>query len=47
VLAIWAKYLGTGGAISDSNLAPILLDRFPMVLGLLPDEFDSVRDFFQ
>jgi len=46
VLAIWAKYLGTGGAIADSNLAPILLDRFPMVLALLPDEFDSVRDFF-
>jgi len=28
-------------------IAPILLDKFPMVLGLLPDEFDAVRSFFQ
>ncbi|MFH1650783.1 MAG: CvpA family protein [Chloroflexota bacterium] len=45
LLAIWAKFLGTG-AIIDSSLAPILLDKFPSVLSLLPGEFDAVRDFF-
>jgi membrane protein required for colicin V production len=47
LLAIWAKIMDTGGPISDSGLAMMLLDRFPMVLGLLPEEFDSVRSFFQ
>jgi membrane protein required for colicin V production len=46
VLAIWVKYLGVSGAISDSNIAPILLDQFPKVLALLPDEFDGIRSFF-
>ncbi len=47
ILAIWVKYLGIGDAVADSALANFLLDKFPMVLGLLPSEFDSVRDFFQ
>ncbi len=47
LLAIWAKYLGAEGAIADSGLATVLLDRFPMVLALLPEEFDAVRSFFQ
>ncbi len=46
VLAIWVKYLGVSGAIADSNIAPILLDQFPKVLALLPDEFDDIRSFF-
>ena len=46
LLAIWAKFLGAGGAITGSVLAPILLDRFPLVLALLPAEFDAVRSFF-
>ncbi|HEY55828.1 MAG TPA: CvpA family protein [Dehalococcoidia bacterium] len=46
VLAIWVKYLGVSGAIADSNIAPILLDRFPKVLALLPDDFDAIRSFF-
>ena len=46
LLAIWVKYLGEG-AITESTLARILLDRFPMVLALLPDEFDAIRSFFQ
>jgi membrane protein required for colicin V production len=46
VLAIWVKYLGVSGAITDSNIAPILLDHFPKVLALLPDEFDGIRAFF-
>jgi membrane protein required for colicin V production len=47
LLAIWVKFLGIGGAIAESTLAPILLDRFPMVLALLPGEFDAIRSFFQ
>jgi len=46
-LAMWVKFLGITGAIADSNLAPILLDRFPRVLALLPGEFDAIRSFFQ
>jgi membrane protein required for colicin V production len=47
VLAIWAKYLGVSGAMADSRIAPILLDYFPKVLSLLPDEFDTIRSFFR
>ena len=47
LLAIWVKWLGAGDTITESLIAPVLLDKFPMVLGLLPDEFDAVRSFFQ
>lgn len=47
LLATWIRFLGAGQAISDSALAALLLDRFPMVLALLPQEFDTVRSFFQ
>lgn len=47
VLAIWVKFAGITGTVSGSGLAALLLDSFPMVLALLPDEFDSVRSFFQ
>lgn len=47
ILAIWAKFLGTPGTIARSALAPLLLDRFLMILALLPEEFDRVRAFFR
>ena len=47
LLATWVRFLGAGQTISDSALAALLLDRFPMVLALLPQEFDAVRSFFQ
>ncbi len=47
LLATWIKYLGIAASITESGLAPILLDRLPIVLALLPDEFDAVRSFFQ
>jgi membrane protein required for colicin V production len=47
LLAVWVKFLGIQSFIVDSALATILLDRFPMVLALLPDEFSAVRSFFQ
>jgi len=46
LLALWVKFLGTG-AIAESGLATVLLDRFPIVLALLPSEFDAIRSFFQ
>jgi len=47
LLTMWVKFLGIGSTISDSALANLLLDNFPLVLALLPAEFDSVRSFFQ
>ena len=47
LLAIWTKFLGISDPIAESALANFLLDGFPMVLALLPGEFDSVRSFFQ
>jgi len=47
LLAMWTKFLGISDPIAESALANFLLDSFPMVLTLLPDEFNSVRSFFQ
>ena len=46
-LATWIRFLGIGQTIADSNLAMVLLDYFPVILALLPDEFNAVRSFFQ
>lgn len=46
ILAIWVKYMGASGSISGSTIAPFLLERFPAVLALLPNQFDSIRNFF-
>jgi len=47
LLAIWAMFTGTDGPLADSALAKLLLDNFPIILALLPEEFDAVRSFFQ
>ncbi|MFC2071505.1 CvpA family protein [Chloroflexota bacterium] len=47
LLATWVKFLGITKIVSESSLAALLLDRFPAVLTLLPDEFDVIRSFFQ
>ncbi|MFC2020489.1 CvpA family protein [Chloroflexota bacterium] len=47
LLTLWVNFLGATGIVRDSSLAIILLDRFPAVLALLPDEFDAIRSFFQ
>jgi len=47
LLAIWVKWLGVSDAITESMVASLLLDKFPLVMALLPAEFDSVRSFFQ
>lgn len=47
VLAIVGKYLpSTEEAISHSAIAKLLIEQFPLLLALLPEEFDFIRDFF-
>ncbi|HUW46612.1 MAG TPA: CvpA family protein [Dehalococcoidia bacterium] len=47
VLAIVLKYYpGTEAVISQSGLAKFLMGGFPLLLALLPGEFDFIRDFF-
>jgi membrane protein required for colicin V production len=45
-LAAWASFFGSD-SLADSRMAVFLLDKFPIVLSLLPSQFDSIRDFFQ
>jgi membrane protein required for colicin V production len=45
-LAIIVKYT-SASFIVDSKLAGFFLDKFPLILGFLPSEFDSVRNFFK
>jgi membrane protein required for colicin V production len=47
VLTMWVNYLGISSVVEESALAGVLLNGFPIVLGLLPAEFDSVRSFFR
>ena len=46
LLATIVKFFGEG-MVTESALAAFLLDKFPIILGLLPSQFDSIRDFFQ
>jgi membrane protein required for colicin V production len=46
ILASIVKFFGEG-LVTESLLAGILLDKFPIVLGLLPGEFDAIRNFFR
>jgi membrane protein required for colicin V production len=46
ILAIVVKYTNTS-LITDSKFAGFFLDKFPLVLGLLPSEFDNIRNFFK
>ncbi len=47
LLAIWLRFLGMSEIISGSFFAILLLDRLPLVLALLPNEFEAIRSFFQ
>lgn len=47
LLTIWVNFMTPPEIVRDSSIAGILLDRFPMVLALLPDEFDMIRSFFE
>lgn len=47
ILATWVKFFGSE-MIAEAFLGRLMLDYFPLVLGLLPGEFgDAIRSFFQ
>lgn len=46
ILAVWVRFFGTG-LVTESLVAEILLDKFPLVLALLPSDFDIIRNYFQ
>jgi len=46
ILAIIVKYTGSS-LITNSKLSGFFLDKFPVVLGLLPSEFNNIRNFFK
>ena len=47
ILAIVGKYYsGAEAVISQSLIAKFLMGGFPLLLALLPEEFDFIRDFF-
>jgi membrane protein required for colicin V production len=46
ILAIELKYFGPNDLITSSPIASFLVDKFGIVLGLLPSEFDSIRSYF-
>ncbi len=46
ILAIWVKFFGTG-LVTESFIAGVLLDKFPLVLAFLPSGFDGVRNYFK
>lgn len=46
ILAIIVKFFGQG-PVTESLIAGILLDKFPIVLGLLPSDFEGIRNFFK
>ena len=47
ILAIVGKYsTGAEAVISQSAIAKFLMAGFPLLLDLLPAEFDFIRDFF-
>ena len=45
-LVAWVKFIGPAEVIVESGVATFLLSIFPIILGLLPQEFDDVRSIF-
>ncbi|MFC1988876.1 CvpA family protein [Chloroflexota bacterium] len=46
LITLWVNFMQAPEIVRESSLAGVLLDRFPAVLALLPDEFDAIRSFF-
>jgi membrane protein required for colicin V production len=46
LVTIWLKFQGGSSAVTGSAISRFLIDKFQVVLGLLPADFQSVRDFF-
>jgi uncharacterized membrane protein required for colicin V production len=47
LLTLWVKFPNSDQVIKGSLFANILLDHFPVVLALLPHEFDAIRNIFK
>lgn len=49
LLTIVSKFFPDLGqdVIGQSAVAKVVMEQFPMLLGLLPEDFDFIRDFFQ
>ena len=47
LLALLAHFFNVETTIGQSWIASVLLDRVPALLAILPDEFDTVRAWFQ
>jgi membrane protein required for colicin V production len=47
LLIILIKFTGIGDSVSNSKIAMFLVDKLPLVLALLPKEFDTVKQYFQ
>jgi membrane protein required for colicin V production len=47
LLALFAHFFNVETTIGQSWIASIVLDRVPALLAILPDEFDTVRAWFQ
>ena len=47
LLSIWVKFLGISAPVAESGLSILLLDRLPLALALLPEEFNAIRSFFR
>ena len=47
ILSVLGSFIADTDVVKESWLASVLLDTFPLVLALLPDELDSVRSIFQ
>ena len=47
IMATCVKFFGSN-VVAESFIGKVMLDYFPLILGLLPGEFgDSIRNFFQ
>ena len=47
LLALWVHFMGSSNTFEQSPLANFLVDKVPIVLGLLPGEFGGVKDYFR
>ena len=45
LLVLWVEYFNAD-SVSGSLIAKFLLDKFPLVLTLLPSNFDGIKSFF-
>jgi membrane protein required for colicin V production len=46
ILAMYLQYVGPTNIITTSPVAGFLVDKFGIVLGLLPSQFDNIQNYF-